>query len=321
MRLGIDPTNDYVFRLAFGDPANSDLLIHLLNAILELPSPIVAVEILNPFLEQEFDYDKLAVLDIRAKDSTGRLLNVEMQTSLTAALRERLVYYAASLYSSQLCEGQPYSELNPTIGICILSVKMFPQISAGHLRFSLSDVAHGVELTSHFQIHTVELPKYNICAVDSASDKVGASKTADEVVAENRKSPNQLENWALWFQRAEELDAAQLRELLPGAPYQKAIGILEMISRTPSQRDVYEARQKAIRDAAWKLHEARKEGLAEGREVGLAEGREEGVRLGQIQLLQQLLNEPLSSASDLEGLTLTELDERISALQSRLQKN
>jgi uncharacterized small protein (DUF1192 family) len=37
--------------------------------------------------------------------------------------------------------------------------------------------------------------------------------------------------------------------------------------------------------------------------------------------LQQLLNEPLSSASDLEGLTLTELDERISALQSRLQKN
>lgn len=178
-----------------------------------------------------------------------------------------------------------------------------------------------VELTSHFQIHTVELPKYNIRAVDSASDKVGASKTADEVVAGNRKSPNQLENWALWFQRAEELDAAQLRELLPGAPYQKAIGILEMISRTPSQRDVYEARQKAIRDAAWKLHEARKEGLAEGREVGLAEGREEGVRLGQIQLLQQLLNEPLSSASDLEGLTLTELDGRISALQSRLQKN
>jgi flagellar biosynthesis/type III secretory pathway protein FliH len=141
------------------------------------------------------------------------------------------------------------------------------------------------------------------------------------VVAENRRPPNQLENWALWFQRAEELDAAQLRELLPGAPYQKAIGILEMISRTPSQRDVYEARQKAIRDAAWKLHEARKEGLAEGREAGLAEGREEGVRLGQIQLLQHLLNEPLSSASDLEGLTLTELDDRISALQSRLQKN
>ncbi len=55
MGLGIDPTNDYVFRLAFGDPANSDLLIHLLNAILALPSPIVEVEILNQnrsFVEQ-----------------------------------------------------------------------------------------------------------------------------------------------------------------------------------------------------------------------------------------------------------------------------
>lgn len=96
MGLGIDPTNDYVFRLAFGDPKNSDLLIHLLNAILELPSPVVSVEILNPFIEQEFETDKLAILDIRAKDSNGRLLNVEMQKMATPALRERLVYYAAA---------------------------------------------------------------------------------------------------------------------------------------------------------------------------------------------------------------------------------
>lgn len=92
MGLGIDPTNDYVFRLAFGDPANSDLLIQLLNAILELPSPIVDVEILNPFIEREFETDKLAILDIKARDADGRLLNVEMQKSLTPAFRERLVY-------------------------------------------------------------------------------------------------------------------------------------------------------------------------------------------------------------------------------------
>ena len=59
--LGIDPTNDYVFRLLYGDPANLDLLIHLLNVILQLPSPITDVEILNPFVEQEFEHDKPAV--------------------------------------------------------------------------------------------------------------------------------------------------------------------------------------------------------------------------------------------------------------------
>lgn len=340
MGLGIDPTNDYVFRLAFGSPANSDLLIHLLNAILDLPSPIVEVEILNPFLEQEFEYDKLAVLDIRAKDSTGRLLNVEMQTSLTAALRERLVYYAASLYAGQLCEGQSYAELNPTIGICILTVTMFPKVSAGHLRFVLSNVTHGVEFTSHFQIHTVELPKYNSETEDSGVSNCG---TAGAIALEGSRSPSattQLEKWALWFQQADKLDVDKLRRLLPEAPYQKAIGILEMISRTPSQRDLYEARQKAIRDAAWKLDEATKEarregreaglqegreegrqqGRQEGREVGLQMGREEGMRLGQIRLLQQLLSEPLSEPSEFDGLTLTELDERIAALQSRLQR-
>ena len=53
MPLGIDPTVDYVFKRLFGDPQNSDLLIHLLNAVLELPTPIEFVEILNPFLEKE----------------------------------------------------------------------------------------------------------------------------------------------------------------------------------------------------------------------------------------------------------------------------
>ncbi len=162
MALGIDPTNDYVFRLVYGDPANSDLLIHLLNAILQVPSPITHVEILNPFIEQEFEHDKLAVLDIKARDSAGRLLNIEMQTSVTSALKERLVYYAACLFSGQLSEGEKYSALCPTIGICILSATMFPGVEEGHLRFVLTNLEHRLELSQLFQIHTVELPKYNL---------------------------------------------------------------------------------------------------------------------------------------------------------------
>ena len=294
MGLGIDPTNDYVFRLLYGDPANSDLLIHLLNAILQLPSPITDVEILNPFIEQEFDHDKLAVLDIKAKDSDGRLLNVEMQTSVTHALRERLVYYAACLFTSQLSEGDTYAGLCPTIGICILSANMFPELSTGHLQFVLSDLRHGIELTRHFQIHTVELPKYN--AVPSLMNDC-----------------RPLEKLAYLFRHASELDGLTLRNLLPEAPFQKTIGILEMISRTPAQRDIYEARQKAARDEAWKIQEARREGQMTG--------REEGLRIGcirQIRLLQQILNDRPSQDHELIGVALSELDERIANLQARL---
>jgi predicted transposase/invertase (TIGR01784 family) len=105
MPLGIDPKVDYVFKKLFGDPANSDLLIHLLNAVLMLPQPIVEVEILNPFNEKDFADDKGSLLDLKARCRDGRWYNVEMQTALHAALPERLAYYNASLYVDQLESG------------------------------------------------------------------------------------------------------------------------------------------------------------------------------------------------------------------------
>ena len=48
---GIDPKVDYAFKRLFGSPANSSLLISLLNAVLAFPAArqIASVEILNPF--------------------------------------------------------------------------------------------------------------------------------------------------------------------------------------------------------------------------------------------------------------------------------
>jgi len=78
MPLGIKPTVDFAFKKIFGSPENAPVLIGLLNAILDFPRPIVGVEILNPFSYQDFADDKLIVLDIRARDSDGRSLNVEI---------------------------------------------------------------------------------------------------------------------------------------------------------------------------------------------------------------------------------------------------
>ena len=86
MRLGIKPTVDFAFKKIFGSPQNSAALIGLLNAILDLDRPIVAVEILNPFSYQEFAESKLIVLDVRCRDSEGRWRNVEMQVSVYAGL-------------------------------------------------------------------------------------------------------------------------------------------------------------------------------------------------------------------------------------------
>ncbi|MEZ6132833.1 MAG: PD-(D/E)XK nuclease family transposase [Planctomycetaceae bacterium] len=83
---------DFAFKKIFGSPENAEALMGLLNAILDLDEPIVGVEVLNPFSYQEFADAKLVVLDVRARDSTGRSLNIEMQLSTHPSLLERLTY-------------------------------------------------------------------------------------------------------------------------------------------------------------------------------------------------------------------------------------
>ena len=63
---GIDPKVDYAFKRLFGREQNGALLIHLLNAILVLPTGrrVVALEILNPFHDKDNLDDKLSVLDM-----------------------------------------------------------------------------------------------------------------------------------------------------------------------------------------------------------------------------------------------------------------
>ncbi|MGI9212050.1 MAG: PD-(D/E)XK nuclease family transposase, partial [Methylococcaceae bacterium] len=55
MKHPIDPKIDCVFKAILGSEDNINLLIHFLNAMLtaELDSPIVEVEILNPYNDKE----------------------------------------------------------------------------------------------------------------------------------------------------------------------------------------------------------------------------------------------------------------------------
>ena len=108
MPLGIRPLVDFAFKKIYGSPENKLVLIDLLNAILDLRHPIADVTILNPFNYQDFAAGKQIVLDVRAVDATGRLLNIEMQISVVAGLVQRLAYYACSMYADQLEAGEDY---------------------------------------------------------------------------------------------------------------------------------------------------------------------------------------------------------------------
>src|ERR1700722_769300 len=110
---GIDPKVDIVFKRLFGTEANADLLIDVLNGVLGFPPhrAVAAVEILNPFNEKETLDDKLSILDVKARDASGRQFNVEMQIAPYGAYPARVVYYLTKLHQQQLHGGEQYREL------------------------------------------------------------------------------------------------------------------------------------------------------------------------------------------------------------------
>jgi predicted transposase/invertase (TIGR01784 family) len=123
MQHPIDPKIDCVFKALLGSDENRNLLIHFLNAFLaqELNEPLVWVEILNPYNDNEFLSDKLSIVGVKAKDSHEQLYQIEIQLTRYGHLPARIIYNWADIYSQQLKSGQGYGQLRPTYSIWLLA--------------------------------------------------------------------------------------------------------------------------------------------------------------------------------------------------------
>ena len=312
MPIGISPLVDFAFKLMLGNPRHTRITIHFLNAILVGQPRITHVEILNPFLEKEFYDDKLSVLDILATDEHGRKLNIEMQTTLSAGLSQRLVYYVSTIYTGQLQEGSEYTELRPAISICVLSQSLFPKSSDLHLDFRLRESSSSLILTDDLQIHLLQLKNLRI-------------------IKENVYHATAVERWAFFLKNADKLTHEEIDRIFPDQEFNEAAGVLEMIARTPQQQMLYDARVKFQRDEVARLRyaegEAREKGLEQGLEQGLKAGRMEGrlqgeargLKLGRILVLQELLGIQASTSEELSRYDDAQLHDMAEHLQQQLR--
>ena len=117
--IGNRPLNDFAFNKTFGSAENKVALVSLLNAILDLPSPINDVTIENPINERDFHEDKLSVVDVKAKDRSGAIYHVEVQLSVYQGLVQRIVFFGCEMYVDQLRSGSDYAELRTVFSICL----------------------------------------------------------------------------------------------------------------------------------------------------------------------------------------------------------
>lgn len=288
MPIGIDPKVDFAFKLVFGSPDHTAITIHFLNAVLELPQPITEVEILNPIQGKDRSEDKLVVLDILAQDSSGSKFNIEMQTTLPLDLPQRLAYYGCLNLVRQIGEGDAYFQIRPSISICVLSRSLFPAVQPYHLSFRLRCDQESLIFSDVLEFHTLELPKFR-----PGSD--------------NSDSWSAIEKWLYFLIHAEQMEADELAGRLADPAFEEALGVLQMISRSPEDRQFYEARQKFLHDEQARLLAARQE------------GREEGELVGKVQLLEELLGDAPTKKSELLALDLAALTTRLTELQQQLR--
>lgn len=292
MPIGIRPTVNYPFQKILGDPQHENVTLHFLNAVLDGDPEFTEVKIISPITNPKSNEAKRPVLDVLAKDVTGRIANIEMQSSVRGEFRERMVYYNSMTFTSQLKPGDGYNLLNSTISISVLHEVMFADVAGFHLDFRLRSENNEAKLTDLIQLHTLELPKY----VDSIDNEVFASP---------------LEKWIYFFRFAERMEPQEIGEHLNDRIFFEAAEVLQMIAKNPEERLLYELSLKRERDI--------ESMVAQSREEGLEEGLEKGKLTGTIQTLQSILGVPITPDAELQELDREILNSQIENLQSQIR--
>ena len=242
--------SDVIFRMFFADEKNVDLLAGFLKSVLHLPEDEYSdIVIADPYLLPEYAGDKLAIIDIKLHTKSRKIIHIEIQLHVTPEMRERVVFYDAKLVTEQLGGGDKYHILQKVISIIITEENLIQNSPRYHHRFSFYDPEAGVEFSDIIEIHTLELRKLP-----------------------ERDDGTELYDWAKFIAAESEEELNMVAEKNPQV--KKAVVKLQELSADERARDLYERREKALRDIDSRERWARAEGKAEGKAEGLVEGRE-----------------------------------------------
>lgn len=255
---------DWAMKHMLRDKANFDILEGLISVLLD--EKVSIVEILESESNQDSDSDKFNRVDIKAKNSKGHLIIVEVQLTRQLYYLQRILYGTCKAITEHINIGDKYDQVKKVYSISILYCEYGrgdDYVYHGETRFT------GLHTGNELLINTKEagtvvqhlpkevFPEYYLVRVN-AFDKIPDSP---------------LDEWIEYLKTGmvkDDTRAPGLRQV------KEKLRILSMSAR---ERRAYDAHmdtimvQNDVLDTA--RDEGRAEGLAEGRTEGLAEGRAE----------------------------------------------
>ncbi|MCL2086293.1 MAG: Rpn family recombination-promoting nuclease/putative transposase [Oscillospiraceae bacterium] len=243
----LSPTDDYIFKLIFGDENDVEQLTSLLRSVVKVSlDEYKEIAIADPHLLREHKGDKLGILDVKVKTKSGKIINVEIQVGLSPVLRERILYYASKMITGQMKSGNDHSDIKQVISIVITDHNFIDDSENYHNCYTLYNPETGSEFSDKLEIHTIELPKI---------------PTADD--------GSQLWWWTKFLSAKSKEEFTMLAEQNPQV--EKAVVRLMELSADEKTRLVYESRHKMEWDNWARERAAMQEGMERGMEKGIQE--------------------------------------------------
>jgi len=242
----LSPTNDFVFKLIFGDDRHKSILIAMLRSFVNLPDEEFELVFLDTYLKPEHEEDKMGILDVKVSTKTGKIIDIEIQVNPLLYIGERISFYKSRLIADQIKKGEHYDKIQRVICVCITDHILHKEDRRYLNYFCFCNPETGLRFRDiPEEIYTLELPKL---PADTDGSKI----------------------WD-WLQFLRSKQRGEFEMIAATNPeIREAVDILYEISADEKVRAEYNARQKAWMDRQSQFDGYYKKGREEGREEGHA---------------------------------------------------
>lgn len=286
---------DWAAKRMLRDKANFGVLEGLLTVLLE--EKITIEQILESESNQERIDDKFNRVDIKALNSKGEIIIVEIQLTRELYYLERILYGVSKAITEHMSLGRKYDGVKKVYSISIL----YFDLGKGE-----DYLYHGK--TSFVGVHTGDMLQVSTKERDAikmrAPEDIFPEYYLIRVNEFNKVATTPLEEWIAYLKDGEISEQTQT----PGL--EEARERLQYLKMSKQERVDYDKHMDAIMTQNDVLDTKRMEGLWEGREIGRREGRAEGIREEKLAIARNMIKAGMSKEMivAVTGLSETELN-------------
>lgn len=252
---------DWAIKRLLRQKANFGVLEGFLTVF--LGEEVKIVEILESEGNQEDETDKFNRVDIKAKNSKGEIIIVEVQNTSEVFYLERILYGVAKAITEHISLGDDYGEVKKVYSISVL---YFDLGNGSDYLYKGENHFYGIHTNDELKITA----KQRDAIVRKAPEDIFPTYYLIRVNNFDDVAVSPMAEWMRYLKEGVISDDAKA----PGL--QEAREKLLYYQMSPAERHAYDEHLNAVMIQHDVLGNARAEGLAEGRAQGRAEGRAQG---------------------------------------------